>query len=503
MKLADVSVALLNGYGDEKESTEAVDTEDARRRRKVSEKRIGSNRRSRQADDMSRAGVGESRTASLARIKTRIENAMLETRQKAADRQGTKDTDSGDTRFASEDILAQFAAISSIVREERERSRLLQKGGAGAARILSENERKRQQLNATADLVELSENFDIKPGEASLASPFSCLRPAIDGVDGLIRVGVAASACALSTQQGIALNCLMAAYNLATLYRDGFRYGKHMFTVEMMFCVAIDQAGYKALCTPRPHLSSTRAPASLFHPSSILSVIGQALVHLMARNFGVRIAKSLEDSGKKDPPMLVRYQPRPSATSGERRHLVEALADALSRVVPTDDMDKDWFGRPKFRPNYATNVVFLFSIFQSGVTAIVNHKGKPFCGSFLESRNLSVAVCAAFLGSVVGISGTFPVLNAMLELKPLPSRGSRYWILSLFLFDIAGCWLINRMCTLVSSTKAELVTPTVRKSSTGEETAADLEARLLKEEETDNRKLVMAIVAATIVVGLL
>jgi hypothetical protein len=59
------------------------------------------------------------------------------------------------------------------------------------------------------------------------------------------------------------------------------------------------------------------------------------------------------------------------------------------------------------------------------------------------------------------------------------------------------------MCTLVSSTKAELVTPTVRKSSTGEETAADLEARLLKEEETDNRKLVMAIVAATIVVGLL
>jgi manganese-transporting P-type ATPase len=504
MKLADVSVALLNGYGDEKESNEAVDMEDARRRRKISEKHIGSNRRSHQADAMSRAGVGESRTASQARIKAKIDHAMLEIRQKAADRQMIKDLDSRDIRFTSKDVMAQFTATMSIAREERERSRLLQKGGAGAARILSENERKRQQFNATADLVGLSESFEIKPGEASLASPFSCLRPAIDGVDGLIRVGVAASACALSTQQGIALSCLMAAYNLATLYRDGFRYGKHMFSVEMMFYMAIDQAGYQALCTPRPHLSSTRAPASLFHPSSILSVIGQACVHLVALSSGVRIANSLEGSGKKDPPMLVRWQPRPSATMGERRHLIEALADALSTVAPTDDNDKDWFGRPKFRPNYATNVVFLFSIFQSGVAAVVNHKGKPFCGSFLESRKLSVAVCAAFFSSVMGVAETFPILNAILELKPLPSRGSRYLILSLFIFDIAGCWLVNLMCTSLSTTKSELVKPTMKSSTTrGEETAADLEARLLKEEETENRKLVTAIVAATIMVGLL
>ena len=50
MKLADVSVALLNGYGDERESNENIDFENERRRQKVTEKPIGSNRKSHQID---------------------------------------------------------------------------------------------------------------------------------------------------------------------------------------------------------------------------------------------------------------------------------------------------------------------------------------------------------------------------------------------------------------------------------------------------------------------
>ena len=499
MKLADVSVALLNGYGDERESNQLIDVEDERRREKIADKRIGSNRKALQMDNMSNAGVGESRAASRARVKTKIDAAMFEIKQQAATRQGIRDLDSRDIRFTNADIRAQFSKAMSIGNEERARSKLLQKGGAGAARILAENERRRQQLNATVDLGEHSEHFDIKPGEASLASPFSCLRPAIDGVDGLIRVGVAASACALSTQQGIALSCLMSAYNLATLYRDGFRYGKHMFNVEMMFYMAIDQAGYQALCNPRPHLSAIRAPASLFHPSSIFSVIGQAFVHLMTLSTGVRIANSLESGGKKISPILVRWQSRVSTTGAERRLLIEALADAITTVPLGDEDEHDWFGRPKFRPNFATNVVFLFSIFQSGVAAVINHKGKPFCGSFLESRKLSLAVCAALLFSVAGVAETMPTINAMLELRPMPSRGARYLILSLFIFDILGCWLVDFVCTNLTSRK-EIRDLTKRRP---ENTAADLEATLLDEEERENRKLVIAMVTATVILGLL
>ena len=504
MKLADVSVALLNGYGDERESNEFFDVEDERRREKVAEKRIGSNRKALQVNNMSKAGVGESRAASRARVKTKIDAAMFEIKQQAATRQGIRDLESRDIRFTNDDIKAQFSKAMSIGNEERARFKLLQKGGAGAARILAENERRRQQLNATANLGEHaehfdSEQFDIKPGEASLASPFSCLRPAIDGVDGLIRVGVAASACALSTQQSIALSCLMSAYNLATLYRDGFRYGKHMFNVEMMFYMAIDQAGYQALCNPRPHLSAIRTPASLFDPSSIFSVIGQAFVHLMTLSTGVRIANSLENSEKKVSPILVRWQSRTSTTGTKRRLLIEALGDAITTVPLDNEGENDWFGRPKFRPNFATNVVFLFSIFQSGVAAVVNHKGKPFCGSFLESRKLSLAVCVAFLFSVVGVAETIPMMNTVLELRPMPSRGARYSILSLFIFDILGCWLVDWVCTNFTGTK-EISTMPKRGS---ENTAADIESTLLDEEEKENRKLVIAMVIATVILGLI
>jgi hypothetical protein len=68
----------------------------------------------------------------------------------------------------------------------------------------------------------------IKPGEASLVAAFSCLHPSIDGVDSILRTGIATAACALATHDMIALHSLMSCYYLVSLYRDGFRYGKNM-----------------------------------------------------------------------------------------------------------------------------------------------------------------------------------------------------------------------------------------------------------------------------------
>ena len=77
------------------------------------------------------------------------------------------------------------------------------------------------------------DDLTIKTGEASLAAAFTCLRPCVDGVETVIRSGVATAAFSLSLHRTITLNSLMACYNLATLYRDGFRYGKYMWNVEL------------------------------------------------------------------------------------------------------------------------------------------------------------------------------------------------------------------------------------------------------------------------------
>ena len=106
---------------------------------------------------------------------------------------------------------------------------------------------------------------------------------------------------------------------------------------------------------------------------------------------------------------------------------------------------------------------------------------------------------AALLFSVAGVAETMPTINAMLELRPMPSRGARYLILSLFIFDILGCWLVDFVCTNFASRK-EIRDLTKRRP---ENTAADLEATLLDEEERENRKLVIAMVTATVILGLL
>ena len=72
---------------------------------------------------------------------------------------------------------------------------------------------------------------DIKPGEVSLAAGFTFLRPCIDGAEAIVRIGIAAAAFSLSTYS----DCI-ELINLATLYRDGFRYGrKYMWNVELAF----------------------------------------------------------------------------------------------------------------------------------------------------------------------------------------------------------------------------------------------------------------------------
>ena len=219
---------------------------------------------------------------------------------------------------------------------------------------------------------------DIKSGEAySLVSPFSCLRPAIDGVEGLFRMGLAWSAYALSIQQGIALNCLMACYNLATLYRDGFRYRKYMWNVEMLSYMAIYQARYQASCTPRPRLSGARAPVSLFHPSSVLLLCAQAIIHLTTLTLGVRMGNgarmgnALEEmAAGKVSKKLIRWKARPKLASGStRRPSLNTIAETIIESaqqhgmdrVREDDNDRDFFGRPKLSSIRTTQRISCFS----------------------------------------------------------------------------------------------------------------------------------------------
>jgi len=190
LRESDLSVALLNGYSDL--SYLHRDVEDDRRR-----------------ENWQRSRMGTSSSAG----QLRFQNSMREFMENSEESQPS-------------DIVSAFFYS---LKKEYNRSKRLRDGGAKAARVLVEDD-----LLLTDKVGSRTETTDsIKSGEACLAAKFTCLRPCIDGVEYIIRHGIAASAFSLTLRSIIFLNSLMACFNLATLCRNGFRYGRYMWNAEL------------------------------------------------------------------------------------------------------------------------------------------------------------------------------------------------------------------------------------------------------------------------------
>ena len=488
MKVADCGLALLNGYGVESMSKSNSDVENERRLQKIGQRRIGSNRRrNKQLDANTLAGIGNTRKANSLRLGAEMEAALLEIRKKAAARQGISDPDQAELSLG--DIKAHFAAIWALNKKERLRATLLRKGGAGAARVLAEDDMKR---NDTDDNCGASE---IRTGEASLVSSFSCLRPAIDGVDALLRTGASASASTMATMKNIGLQSLMNCYNLASLYKNGFRYGKHMWSVESAIYMSISQASCSSSFSPRPRLSGVLAEMSLFHPANAMSAFAQAFIHLATLTVGVRMGNYLEKLETPETKSLKRKIKTIDRAANTNPLITETLVKALleAPVVAAGEeevekKEKGFFGifyRPPFKPNYTTNFVFLMSIFQYAVSELVNHRGKPFYGSILESRQLTASIGMSILFPVLMLLDAFPVFSDMLELKKMPSKKAKASVLLIFLLDLIGCLVSSKLASSLLEAPAK-TDPKSSKNVSSKQCAADEEEKILAEESKAN-----------------
>jgi magnesium-transporting ATPase (P-type) len=206
---ADVAASLLTGFGTEN-SESGIDVDDKRRMKRLAAMNIGGNRSE---------NVGKARKKEAA---DRVRKEIEKYRKKIDERASLPENE-----FSFEDMKEIISVSMRAAKNERRRAEQLRKGGGEAARILAE-ERQQQISTENEDDSDDFSSPPIKPGEASLVSSFSCLHPSVDGVDAILREGIATAASALATQQGIGLHSLMSCFHLATLYRDGFRYGMYM-----------------------------------------------------------------------------------------------------------------------------------------------------------------------------------------------------------------------------------------------------------------------------------
>jgi magnesium-transporting ATPase (P-type) len=488
---ADVAAALLNGFGSEDDTTN-IDFDDERRRKSLQSARMGSNR-------MKQTGKPIKNQESQERIRKQIATARKEIDDRVALRQRDEPT-SGPAQYTFEDLIDIMKASWMAVADEMDRARRLKKGGGGAARILAEE---RKKAASTTGLDENGEEAKssatdetaIKPGEVSLVAPFSCLHPSVDGVDAILRQGIATAASVLATQQVIALHSLMSCYYLTTLYRDGFRYGSNMWHVEVLFDSLTSDARFKSAFSARPRLPPSvlaRPPRSLFDPAALFSTLSQAIIHVVCMGVSVRFAAGLERDTLSEPPTRDRIGLRTIGPQyGGKFHQARTVLSQHSRVE-TEAGKFSLLGRPPFRPNYETNVVFMFNILQTAITALMDHKGKPFYRSILECRDLCLASAAALLFFVVCVSGTIvpDVTTKFLQLRPFPTTQSKLVVLGIAVVNIVSCglcrWIVDHQFVknCYGSESQGTNTPTHGTSMD----AADYEEQLLQEEASINLK---------------
>ena len=129
----------------------------------------------------------------------------------------------------------------------------------------------------------------IRPGDASIAAPFTSRQPSIKSVIDLIRQGRCTLLNALQQQQTMMLECIISAYVLSALSLGGSRSSERQLMASSWLIMTASIAFSYA--TPLETVSKVRPLKSVFHPAIFISILGQAAIHIFCMYAAVTMAQ--------------------------------------------------------------------------------------------------------------------------------------------------------------------------------------------------------------------
>lgn len=244
----------------------------------------------------------------------------------------------------------------------------------------------------------IDEGGVVKLGDASIASPFTCKSPNIDRILHIIRQGRCTLATTLQEYKILALNCLINAYFLSILYLLGAKQGDTQAT-----CVGIVTSIYFFLISrskPLSKLSVERPDDTVFTLSSMITILGQFLIHLYIFYSSYNLIKPFIDSSE------------------------------------SIELDGD------FKPTLLNTIMFIVSTVMTLTTFLVNYQGHPFMSSIYENEELMLLLIISFGVCACVTVELIPGLNEFLELSHIP-EDIQQPLLLLMVYDVIGCYALD------------------------------------------------------------
>lgn len=439
LKQADVGLALLAGYGDANTTGEYAD---------IGEKLAKGRSESANAEDVLNAQAealadvrqrgSETRSKHLAARQKEITSKQREWLEEEM----AKRAERGETG-----IGAQLGAVKAVaVRVKREMAQEMNKIDAKLGSVydntgdLDEDDKEKSPQDLAAQLLGSSGDEGglpmIRPGDASVAAPFTSRAPSIRAVVDLIRQGRCTLLSSLQQQQIQVLESIISSYTLASLSLEGARSSeRQMMASGWLLIVASMAFSYS---TPLNKMSPVRPITSLFDPSIVVSVAGQGLIHILCMRQAFKMATERMGPAALDAVIKFQRRARSGEIAAEEASDEEDMLEKLKSMMSTP-----------FLPNLLNTSIFLVETSQTIAVLFVNFKGAPWMKGFLENHALFLSIFIAIAGLVILAWGMIPELNEMLHLTPFPDDEYRFKLAGLVLASLFGTLIWDRLSTAI------------------------------------------------------
>lgn len=282
----------------------------------------------------------------------------------------------------------------------------------------------------------------VRPGDASVAAPFTSKIPSVRSAVQLIRQGRCTLLSALQQQSIMCLESVISAYCLAALSLEGARSSeRQMMASNWLIMTASLAFSYS---TPIDKMHPIRPIRSLFHPAVAISILGQAAIHLYCMVSAVELAK--EAMGEKELASVVAFNKRVSR--GLEKQMDNAEAEGLDYMA---NFLLVW--QAPFKVNLLNTCIFLIETSQIMSVLFVNYKGRPWMLGMVENHALFLSLFLC-IGSLIFLTFEFsPEINKLIHLHEFPNNTFRFQIIGYVLTTLFGTLIWDRLITAIFAPK--------------------------------------------------
>ena len=275
----------------------------------------------------------------------------------------------------------------------------------------------------------------VRPGDASLAAPFTARSGGVAPCVDLVRQGRATLVASEQMFKILGLNCLCMAYVMSVQSLDGVKFGDTQMTVGGLITAGMFLALSRA--APSQTLAPSKPRCTIFTVYFFSSVFLQFAVHLTALWYTLDVAKAYTTVPGAEFDTVPATTQTPDASDA---------SDAPSIIAHTNATGGGEFVHPlesPFAPNLVNTVSFLVNTFIQTATVVVNYVGAPHCVTLYENKPLFYAVCMSYAALGIISTQVVPELNESVELFLMPS-GLANVLCGVMACDLVVCFVIER-----------------------------------------------------------